>query len=151
MFKTVTSRLVVLTVVLSALGLVACGESSGEKATAQVCSARSEISTQVQTLESLTLSSSAASEAKTSVEAISRSLDKIKEEAPKLPSARKEEVEVAQKAAEVALTSMTASALSAVTSGGVEAALKSVEPQLKTTAAALTAAYKHAFDELKCA
>jgi hypothetical protein len=148
--KTFTLPTTLAVLSLSALGLVACGESSEEKATAQVCSARSEISKQVEKLESLTISSSAAAEAKTSVEAIDASLHKIKEAAPNLSSARKEEVNAANTAAKVALASLTASAISAAKSGGADAALKSAQPQLKATAATFAAAYKHAFDELKC-
>jgi hypothetical protein len=137
-------------VLLSSLGLVACGESSEEKATAQVCSARSEISKQVEKLEALTISSSAPAEAKASVEAINASLHKISEAAPNLPSARKEEVKAADTAAKASLVALTAGAVSAAKSGGAEAAAKSAQAQLKTTAATFGAAYKHAFDELKC-
>lgn len=150
MLRKLTLPTAIAALSLSALGLVACGESSEEKATAQVCSARSEILKQVEKLESLTISSSAPSEAKASVEAIDASLHKITEAAPDLPSARKEEVKAAETAAKTALASLTASALSTAKSSGAQAALKSAEPQLKSTAAAFAAAYKHAFDELKC-
>jgi hypothetical protein len=148
--KTLTPIIAIAALTLAALGLVACGESSEEKATAQVCSARTEISKQVEKLGSLTISSTAAAEAKTSVEAINASLHKIDEAAPNLSSARTEEVKAADTAAKAAVASLAASAISAAKSGGAQAALKSAEPQLKSTAAVLAAAYKHAFDELKC-
>ena len=134
----------------SALGLVACGESTQEKATKQVCAATSEVSAQLEKLKGLSISSSFISEATMSVEAINKSATKIKEAAPNLPTAQKEEVSAANKTLELELATVTAQAVSAAKSSNIEAALKSAEPQIKASLDRLAASYKKAFEALKC-
>jgi hypothetical protein len=132
------------------LGLAACGESSEEKADKQVCSAVSEIQTQIKKLEGLSISSSFPTEAKTSVEAIDKSVGKIKEAAPKISSARKEEIETANKAFQTEIASVTASVVSATKSSNLEAALKAAAPRIKSALSMLSSNYKKAFEALKC-
>ena len=130
------------------LGLVACGESSEEKATKQVCAATNEISTQIKKLENVPISSSFVTEVKTSAEAIDKSVGEIKSAAPNLPTANKEEFEAATKAFQLELASLTATTVKSTVSG--EAALKSAEPQIKASLSKLGADYKKAFEALKC-
>jgi hypothetical protein len=130
------------------LGLVACGESSEEKATKQVCAATSEISTQIKKLENLPISSSFPTEVKTSAEAIDKSVGEIKSAAPKLPAANKEEFEAATTTFKLELASLTATTVKSSTGG--EAALKSAEPQIKASLNKLGSDYKKAFESLKC-
>jgi hypothetical protein len=135
---------------IGALGLAACGESSEEKAAKQVCSSVSEISTQLKKLENLPISSSFPAEAKTSVEAINKSIGKIKESAPKLSSARKEEINAANSAFQTEIATITASVISATKSSNLEAALKTAGPQIKGALSKLSSDYKKAFEALKC-
>jgi uncharacterized protein YicC (UPF0701 family) len=135
---------------LSALGLSACGESSEEKAAKQVCAASAEVSTQIEKLGNLSISSSFVSEAQRSVEAIGKSITKVKEAAPNLEAARKEEVEAANRQLQTELALLTKTVVSAAKSSNLEAALKSAAPQIKDSLAKLGASYKHAFDALKC-
>ena len=121
------SLIAVAFLVFSMLGLVACGESSQEKATKQVCSATSEISAQIKKLETLPISSSFPTEAKASVEAIDKSIKQINEAAPNLPTASKEEINAADKAFETEIAVITTSVASASKSSNIEAALKSAE------------------------
>ena len=79
MFKTFSKSVAIAALVFSVLGLVACGESSQEKASKQVCSAVKEIDTQIKKLESLPISSSFPTEAKASLEAIDKSLKRNQE------------------------------------------------------------------------
>jgi len=79
----------IVTLLIATLGLTACGESSSEKATKQVCSATKEIQTQIKKLETLPISSSFPTEVKASVEAIDKSVKKIEEAAPNLPASSK--------------------------------------------------------------
>ena len=65
-------------VLLSAMALAACGESAQDKAKAEICTARDEISKQVTKLQGLTISSNTGQEVKGSVEAIGDQLKKIK-------------------------------------------------------------------------
>jgi hypothetical protein len=130
------------------LGLVACGESSEEKATKQVCAATNEISTQIKKLENTPISSSFVTEVKTSAEAIDKSVGEIKSAAPNLSAANKEEFEAATKAFQLELASLTATTVKSTVSG--EAALKSAEPQIKASLSKLGTSYKKAFEGLKC-
>ena len=135
---------------ISALGLSACGESSSEKATKQICSATSEITTQIKKLESLPISSSFPTEAKSSVEAIDKSIKKIEEAAPNLPTAQKEKISAADKAFQTEIITITKDVASASKSGNLEAALKGAAPQIQDSLSKLAADYKQAFESLKC-
>lgn len=136
--------------VFSMLGLAACGESSQEKATKQVCSATSEISAQIKNLETLPISTNFPTEAKASVEAIDKSIRQIDEAASNLPTASKEEITAANKAFETEIAVITTSIVSAGKSSNLEAALKSAEPKIKASLSKLGADYKKAFEALKC-
>jgi len=130
--------------------LAGCGESSEEKATKQVCSATSEIRTQLKKLETLPISSNFPTEAKASVEAIDNSIKKIEEAAAKLPTARKEEINAADRAFQSEIVTITKSVSTASKSTNLEAALRSAEPQVRAALSRLSASYKKAFEELKC-
>jgi hypothetical protein len=132
------------------LGLSACGESSSDKATKQVCAATSEISSQIKKLEALPISKSFPSEVSTSFEAIGKSVGEVKAAAPKLETARKEEVEAATRSFVLELGGLTASIVSAGKASSLEAGLNSAEPQIKASLSKLGADYKKAFEALKC-
>jgi hypothetical protein len=144
------TRAAIVTLLIGASGLAACGESSEEKAAKNVCSGVSEITAQIKKLETLPISSSFPAEAKSSVEAINKSVDKIKESAPKLETARQEEINAADKAFQTEIATITSSVVSATKSSNLEAALKSAEPQIKTALSTLSSDYKKAFEALKC-
>jgi hypothetical protein len=148
--RVVSKRILIASLVISAVGLSACGESSEDKAAKQVCAATSEISSQISKLKALPLSSSFPSEVKTSTEAIATSLGKVKDAAPNLATARKEEVDAATKTFATELALLTASVVSAASSSNLETALKSAEPKIKAALNQLSGAYKGAFEELKC-
>ncbi len=130
------------------LGLVACGESSAEKATKQVCAATKEISAQLQKLQTLPISSSFPTEVKKSAEAIDKSVGEIQSAAPNLETARKEEFESATTKFKLELGSLLVTTASSAASG--EAALKSAEPKIKEAVNTLASDYKKAFEALKC-
>ena len=134
-----------------ALAVVACGESSQDKAAKEVCAATSEISTQVEKLKALPISLGFIAEAQKSVEAINKSVAKIKDAAPKLESARREEVTAANKALVTELTTITTAVISAAkSSSDLEGAIKHAEPQIKGALDKLATNYKTAFEKLKC-
>ncbi|HXW59010.1 MAG TPA: hypothetical protein VEJ23_05975 [Solirubrobacteraceae bacterium] len=135
---------------LGVLCLSACGESSEEKAAKQVCAASGEVSTQLEKLENLPISSSFVSEAQKSIEAINKSIEKVKEATPNLETARKEEVNAANKALQAELATLATTIISSAKSSNLESALKSAAPKLKDSLAKARASYKKAFDELKC-
>jgi formate-dependent nitrite reductase cytochrome c552 subunit len=148
--RSLARRAVVAVLLASALAVAACGESSAEKATKQVCSATSEISAQIKKLESLPISSKFVTEAKASVEAIEKSIKQINEAAPNLPEARKNEINTADKTFQSEIAKVTKQVVTASKSSNVETALKSAEPQIKASLNTLSASYKKAFKELKC-
>jgi hypothetical protein len=150
MFTIPSKSTALAALLVGAFGLAACGESSSEKATKQVCSATSEISTQIKKLETLPISSSFPTEAKASVEAIDKSITKIKEAEPNLPTARQEELNAADNAFQAEIATITKDILSATKSSNLEAALKSAEPQIKASLSKLSSDYKKAFEALKC-
>jgi hypothetical protein len=80
------------------LALAGCGESSQAKAFKRVCAARSDISKQIRTLTGLTLTTSSASNAKASFEAIGRDVTAIKSAQAKLDSTHRKTVEAATRA-----------------------------------------------------
>ena len=79
MFKTFSRPAVVAAILLLPIGLAACGESSEEKATAQVCSSTKEIQAQLSKLSSLSISSTAPEEIKTAAEVMKKEAAKINE------------------------------------------------------------------------
>jgi len=151
MFKSFGRSLAVAALGFGVLvGVAACGESSSEKATKQVCSATSEITAQIKKLETLPISSSFPTEAKAGVEAIDKSITKIKEAAPNLPTASQEELNTADNAFKAEIAAITANVVSSSKSSSPEAALKSAEPQIKAALTTLSSDYKKAFEALKC-
>lgn len=143
-------KLSMLGVLLISISLVACGESSQDKAQKEVCSARTEISKQISKLQGLTLSSTAVEEAKSGLESIGEELRKIKDAQHDLAPARKEQVEPATKAFESELKTIAAGVASSISSGGVESALKAAGPKLKSALTALANSYKHALAPIGC-
>ncbi len=134
---------VVIGLLVGALVLASCGESSEEKAKAQVCKARTDISAQVKKLSELTLSLSAPAEAKTGLEAIAKDLTTIKDAQPNLQPARKEEVQAATHTFEAQVSSI----LSELTS---KPSLSKLETQLKSSLTQLASGYEKALAPLNC-
>jgi hypothetical protein len=130
------------------LGLAACGESSEEKATKQVCAATSEISKQIQKLQALPISSSLPTEIKTSAQAIDKSIGEIESAAPNLETARKEEFDTATSAFKLELAALVATTVASAARG--EAALAGAGPKIKASLSALAGDYRKAFQALKC-
>jgi hypothetical protein len=135
---------------LAVPGLAACGESSEEKANKQVCSSVTEIKNELKKLEGLTISTSFPTEAKASVESIGKSVEKIKEQAPKLSPEHKEEVEAANKAFATEIATITAAVVSASKSSNLQTGLKGAESQIKAALEKLATGYQKAFEGLKC-
>jgi hypothetical protein len=110
---------------LGVLALAGCGESSAEKAKAQVCTARSDISKQVKTLSELAISTELLTQAKDGLEAIGSDLTKIKDAQPNLEPARKQQIETATHTFETEVTSIITGFVSNPSLSNVEKQLKS--------------------------
>jgi hypothetical protein len=126
-----------------ALALAGCGESKEEKAENKICSARSNIATNVNTLQSLPLAPASVERAKTSVNAISEELKKINEAAKDLAPSRQQEIESATQQ----FSKQASQALEGFSKTG---SLASVEAQLKGALQGLGNAYKTALEPVKC-
>ncbi len=151
MFKTCRRPAVVAAMLLIPMGLAACGESSEEKATAQVCSSTKEIQAQLSKLSTLALSSKAPEEIKEAASAMQGEAGKIKESTQNLPASSKAPVETAQTALQAELAALAKTLVStAKSSGNLETVLKESEPAVKTAVAGLAASYKRAYESLKC-
>ena len=128
---------------LGLLGLVGCGESSQEKAKAQVCAARSDISKQVQMLSELTLSTNILTEAKTGLEAIGSDVTKIKDAQPNLEPARKQQIATA--------TDTFANQVASIITGLVSnPSLSSAEKQLKSSLSQYAKSFQQALAPIDC-
>ena len=99
MLKTFRRPAVVAAILLVPIGLAGCGESSEEKATAQVCSSTKEIQAQLSKLASLSISSQAPEEIKTAAEVMQKEATKINESVANLPASSKSQVETASEGA----------------------------------------------------
>src|ERR1700722_6349981 len=129
---------------LSVFVLASCGESSQEKAKAQVCQARSDISKEVKKLSELTLSTSILTEAKSGVEAIGKDLNKIKDAQPDLEPARRAQIEAATRTFEGQINSILSELVS-------KPSLTKLETQLKSSLTQLASGYEKALTPLNCA
>jgi multidrug resistance efflux pump len=138
-----TRPLAPVAVLLSVVVFAACGESAEDKAKAQVCDARSDISKQISTLTTLTLSASVVSEVKTGVQAIGNDLKKIKDAQPDLQPARKQQVEKATEE----FQRQVSSTVSGITSG---LSLTNAETQLKTALTQLGQSYRQTLAPINC-
>ena len=128
-----SKSLAFIALALGSSALVACGESTQEKAKAEVCSARADISKQVNTLTGLTVSTISPTEVKTGVEAIANDLTKIKKAQGNLAPARKEQVETATHTFETQLSSILTGITSNLSLSNAETQFKSAVTQLGTS------------------
>jgi len=132
-----------IAMIFSVLAIAGCGQSSQEKAKAQVCEARADISKQITTLSGLTLSTSSITQAKTGVEAIAADLKKIKGAQANLEPARKEQVQAATNTFETQLTSIVNDLTSSLS-------LTNAETQVKAAVTQLTNSYKQTLAPISC-
>jgi hypothetical protein len=130
-------------VVMLALALGACGESSEDKAQATVCDARADIGTQVDTLSSLTAATVTKDAVTQSLDAIKKDLNDISGAQEDLSSDRRSEVEAANKAFKSSVDGITSELLTSVSASDAKAALVTALQQLKTS-------YQTAFEPLDC-
>jgi hypothetical protein len=132
-----------IALLFSVLVLAGCGQSAEEKAKAQVCEARADISKQITTLSGLTLSTSSVTQVKTSVEAIAADLKKIQGAQANLNPARKQQVEAATNTFEAQLTAIVNDLTSNLS-------LTNAASQVKSAVTQLTTSYKQTLAPISC-
>jgi hypothetical protein len=130
-------------VVLGCLALSACGESAQEKAKAQVCGARRDISKRIETLTALGLSTELPSQVKTGVEAIANDITKIKDAEGRLEPARRGQVQTATRSFETRLNSI-------LTGLTAHLSLSNAEAQFKSALSELGTSYKQTLAPVNC-
>ena len=130
-------------VVMLALALGACGESSEDKAQATICDARADIGKQVDTLTSLTAATVTKDAVTQSVDAIKKDLSDISSAQEDLSSDRRSEVEAANKAFKSSVQGITSQVLVSLSASDAKAAAATALGQLKTS-------YQTAFAPLNC-
>jgi hypothetical protein len=130
-------------VVMLALALGACGESSEDKAQASVCDARADIGKQVDTLTSLTAATVTKDAVTQSVDAIRNDLKDISGAQSELSSDRRSEVEAANKAFASSVKGIASQVLTSLSASDAKAALVTALQQLKTS-------YEETFAPLNC-
>jgi len=133
----------VLIAVLAALGLGACGESKQDKAKSSVCSARSDISKQVDELKGLTPSTVTVDGVQKNLKAISSDLSKIKDAQGDLSADRRKQVQDATKTFTSQLQSIAGSI-------GKSTSLSEAKAQLTSALQQLGDAYKQSFAKVDC-
>jgi hypothetical protein len=141
--RSVRGRPLIVASLLGVLVLAGCGESSQEKAKAQVCSSRSDIQKQVKTLSELTLSTSVLSQAKEGLDAIGSDLKKIKEAQPNLEPARRQQIETATHTLEGQVSSIITGFVS-------NPSLSNVEKQLKSSLTQYAKSFEQALAPINC-
>jgi len=123
--------------------LAGCGESSEEKAKAQVCTAKSDISRQVKMLSELTISTNLLTQAKDGLEAITSDITTIKDAQPNLAPARKEQISSATHTFEAQISSIITGLVS-------NPSLSNAEKQLKASLTQYAKSFEQALAPVNC-
>jgi uncharacterized membrane-anchored protein YjiN (DUF445 family) len=134
---------VLLIFVALSVGLAACGESKSDKAKKQVCSARSDIQKQVNTLKGLTLSTATASQVKDSLSAIQDDVKKIADAQGQLNSDRKQQVQSANSQFKSQVSSI-------VSNVGTNLSLSNAKSQLTSALQQLATSYQQTLAKVDC-
>jgi uncharacterized phage infection (PIP) family protein YhgE len=143
-FRSSRALTVLLIALVSAGAIGACGgESKEDKAKAQVCKARDDISAQIDTLKGLTVTPGSVGQVTDGVKAIGQDLDTIVKAESNLSDERRQQIQKAN--SEFSSTvQQIASDLSKTSS------LSEVVNQFKSAVDKLAASYKNTFAEFSC-
>jgi uncharacterized protein YhaN len=136
-------RLVVI-VVLLGLAVTGCGESKADKATKQVCSARADISKQVDTLKALTLSTATTEKIRQSLSDIRDSVASIADAQKDLSGQRKDQITAANQ-------QFSSEVKSIVSSLGTSLSASDARQQLRTALDQLSSTYEKTLAPIDCA
>jgi hypothetical protein len=131
-------------IVIAAISIAACGgQSAQDKAKSQVCSAKSEITKQLDYLSGLTITTATKSGIQNSVKTITDSLSKMKDAAPKLSSGLRSDVEGATE-------KFSSQVQSVVGEIGSNLSISQAATQLSSAVKQLSADFKQSFTSLSC-
>jgi hypothetical protein len=129
--------------VLLALAVGACGESSEDKAQAAVCDARADMSKQVDELKGMTAATVTTDAVKANLQAIRNDLKDITDAQSDLSGDRRSEAEAANKAFSSSVRSIVSELGTSLSASDAKSALASALQQL-------AASYQSTFAPLNC-
>jgi hypothetical protein len=131
-------------IAIALMALVAgCGESKSDKAMADVCAARDDISKQVDQLKGMTISTATSNQVKDSLQAIRDDLSKIGKARADVSDDRRQQIDAAN-------TKFTSSVRATLLDLGKTVSLEDASTQLKNAFQRLAATYKDTFGAIDC-
>ena len=135
--------LLLLTLVVSAGALAACGESKEDKAKSKVCDARDDIGKQVDKLSGLTISTATLDQVTSSLNAIKQDLSDIADAQGDLSDQKKKDVQAANEAFKATVSQIASSV-------GKSLALQDAGAQAKQALQELASTYQSTFGKIDC-
>ena len=136
-------RLLPLLLILMALAAAGCGESKDDKAMAQVCSARADISKQVDHLKSMTITTATTSQVTDALTAIQNDLKKIGDARKNLADENRQQIDQANQ-------QFTSSVRKAIADVGTQKSLQDAATQLQAAFQDLADSYRNTFGQISC-
>jgi uncharacterized phage infection (PIP) family protein YhgE len=136
-------RLFPLVLLLMAFAATGCGESKSDKAMAQVCSARDDITKQLDDLKNLTITTATTSQVSDSLQAIQNDLRKIGDARKDLADEDRQQVEKANQA-------FASSVRKTFADVGTKMSLQDAATQLKAAFQDLADSYRNTFGRISC-
>ena len=137
-------RLLPLVLLLMAFAAAGCGgESKSDKAMAQVCASRDDITKQVDNLKNMTITSATTSQVSDSLQAIQKDLQKIGD-------ARKDLAEENRQQVDKANQQFTSSVRQTFADVGTKTSLQDAATQLKAAFQDLADSYRNTFGQISC-
>jgi hypothetical protein len=137
------SRVPAIAVVLAALAVTACGESSEEKAQTTVCNSRDDISKQVGDLKALTPSTF-------TTDAVSKSLSSIKNDLSAMKGAQSDLADDRRQQVESANQAFTAAVDDVVKQVGTSVTAQDAASTITSSLQQLASSYEQAFSRVDC-
>jgi hypothetical protein len=135
-----TARYIAIALLALAAG---CGDSKSDKAMADVCAARGDISTQVDQLKGMTISTATTSQITDSLQAIRDDLRKIGDARADVTDDRRQQLDAAN-------TKFTSAVRSTLLDVGKTVSVEDASTQLKNAFDRLAATYKDSFGAVDC-
>jgi hypothetical protein len=135
-----TALYIAIALVLLAAG---CGESTSDKAMADVCAARDDMSQHVDQLKGLTIGTATTSQISDSLQAIREDLSKIADARGDVSDDRRQQIDAAN-------TKFTSAVRSTLVDVGKTVSAQDAAAQLKNASERLVASYKESFSTLDC-
>ena len=136
-------RLLPLVLILMSFAAAGCGESKADKAMAQVCSARDDITKQVANLKNMTITTATTSQVTDSLQTIQKDLQKIGDARKDLSDANREQVDKANQ-------DFASSLRKTLADVGTQTSLQDAATQLKAAFQDLADSYRNTFGTISC-